>query len=65
MQMACARCGGATALAAEINPLGQRAGARALQCSGCGHLNWSKLEPRVVPQAQQQQQPQPDSEKKE
>jgi hypothetical protein len=61
MQMACDKCGGATALAGEIQPLGQQAGARMFQCSACGHMNWSKLHPRGLAesQAQEQQQPQP------
>jgi len=57
MQMACAKCGGATAFAGEIKPLGQQAGARMAQCSACGHMNWLKLQPKAS-QAQQQQQPQ-------
>jgi hypothetical protein len=67
MQMACGRCGGEARLAAEIKPLGQQAGMRAFQCLGCGHMNWSKLEPSATaePQAQQQQQPQPNKPKEE
>jgi hypothetical protein len=67
MQMACGKCGGATAFAGEIQPLGQQPGARMFNCSACDHMNWFKLHPRApgAPQAQQQQQPQPDGEKKE
>ena len=62
MQMACGKCGGATAFAGEIQPLGQKAGARMFECSACGHLNWLTLQSKATaaPQAQQQQQPQPD-----
>ena len=63
MQIACGKCGGATAFAGEIQPLGEQAGARMFQCPACGHMNWSKLQPKstAAPQAQQQQpQPKPD-----
>lgn len=68
-QVACYRCGSATVLAGQIQPLGREPGSQIYRCTSCDELTWTPL-PQVSRRAgfaaraepvqqQQQQQQQP------
>lgn len=67
-QIACYRCGNATVLAGQIQPLGHELGSQIYRCTSCDELTWTPIsrgfrygntEPgQPVQQQQQQLQPQ-------
>jgi DNA-directed RNA polymerase subunit RPC12/RpoP len=69
-QVACYRCGSATILAGQIQPLGREPGSQIYRCTACGELTWTPLlggarhgaVTRNQPMQQQQQQQQGDPE---
>jgi ribosomal protein S27E len=73
-QVACYRCGNATVLAGQIQPLGREPGSQIYRCTVCGELTWTPLlggahhsgavsRSQPVQQQQQQQQIDPESDK--
>ena len=74
-QVACYRCGNATGLSGQIQPLGREPGSQIHRCTVCGELTWTPLlggahhsvavsrSQPVQQQQQQQQQIDPESDK--